>query len=607
MKKVKIFKGIIPVLFASTVLVSLSGCNKKENQSRQENLIGHFDVKDPDDISSSDFICYNVGNHEHIGVTEQDKKLKKCEKNDISTAIIIDCEATTRLEIFEDIEFTKSTLENYSIDLPVYLNINHIMENDELTMETKVSLINEYVVLTEKNNIYVGLYGTSTNLSVLNQYGILISKDCDCFVVEDDKTEYNGLTSIRQDKNGNIKSTYQSTEYNNDLAQMIKANNKNNPEEFKQNGYYIIGSNFNIETIAIKYGLSVNDILSYNNVKKEDLIEGMILRIPNEIQEKTELVYPTLIREKTALYRGIDMSHYQGEADKINFEKLSKNIDFAILKIGEQVNKDFDELKEDPCFTEYYRACNSNNISLGGYYVTHATTVNEAIAEAKLIVNRIKGLNIKYPIYIDYENIPGSNYGEEFKEIKQNGGFEQMLEEANKIFEEAGFRFGIYTNLSTYDEMVNMIGLQTLNQYEIWLARPNGYTDINQVLDYGPICKTDNGQYSYGCDMMQVSWTISNIGIKTDVDYNLCYKDYEKPKYLIEYPPEQTFETQTYNRKDYKKMMKTGIETSSILVAAFILNKKRKRIKRRIMRVFKKQKIQPIEHNTSSPELKKVL
>lgn len=593
MKNLKVFKGIIPVLFAGTVLISLSGCNKKEKKQRQENLIGYIDIKNPDDIASSDFICYNVGNYKKVGITEQSKKLKKCEENNISTAIIIDSEATKRLDIFEDIEFTKSILEEYSIDLPVYLNIENIMKNESLSMTDKISLINEYLLITEKNNIYVGLYGTSTNLEKINKNSGSMCKKYDCFVIEDGITEYNGLSSIKQDINGNIKSTYQSMEYQNNLASFIKSENKNNPARFKQNGYHIVESNYDIENIAMKYNISINDILSYNKIKKEDIKEGTILRIPNQIQDKKELVFPELKRQDKALYYGIDMSLYQGEPNRIDFKKLSENIDFAVLKIGEQLNNDYRELREDPYFKDYYNECKANEISIGGYYVTHATTVEQAVEEAKLIADRVKNLDITYPIYIDYENIPNSEYEKEFKKIKQTGKFKQIIEEVNKVFKDAGLRFGIYANLSTYDEMVNMVGLETLNQYEIWLARPQGYTNTNEIVDNGSICRTDDGKYSYGCDMNQVSWTISNIGINGNVDFNLCYKDYEEPKYIVELPAEQIFETQTYNRKDYKHMAKTGTKICSVAVALFIFNKKRKRIKRRIARVLSKRKNTP--------------
>ena len=154
-----------------------------------------------------------------------------------------------------------------------------------------------------------------------------------------------------------------------------------------------------------------------------------------------------------------------------------------------------------------------------------------------------------------------------------------MMNEYKNAFEEVGLRFGIYTNLSTYSEMVEMVGLKTLNEYEIWLSKPNEYTDIAAIIDNGPICKTDDGNYSFSCDIP---------GIKEEVDGNLCYVDYKKPKQMIELPPEKTFETKRYKRKDTKKTMKTvgkiGGTTSTLLLSIYIIGHK-KRIKRKIKKI----------------------
>lgn len=60
-------------------------------------------------------------------------------------------------------------------------------------MTDKSALISEYLNLIKKNNIYVGVYGTSTNLNTLNQYGISISNTIDAFIKEDGITQYNGM------------------------------------------------------------------------------------------------------------------------------------------------------------------------------------------------------------------------------------------------------------------------------------------------------------------------------------------------------------------------------------------------------------------------------
>lgn len=588
MKNLRINKRIISLMFTGIVLTTFCGCSKKQKESGQENLIGHMNITDPDDISPKDFIYYNVGNHKEIGISEQDELLEKCKQNGISTGIIIDSDAKIEYEIYEDVEFTKSIIEKSDIELPVYFNIKNIINNDNLNMSEKSNLITEYITLTEQNNIYVGLYGTSTDLAHLNQYGTPITQ-YDCFVVEDGITEYQGNSSIIQDKKGNIKSIYHSNENNDNLAELIKNNNQNNKDNLRQNAFYEVEENCNIEKIAIQYNLSVNDILKFNDIAKDKIKPGTILRIPNQVQKETKLVFPELTRQDHAIYKGIDISHYQGDANKIDFKRLSKHIDFAILKISEQENNDFRIINEDPCFNSYYEECKKNDIDMGGYFVTHATTVNEAKLEAKLIADKVKDLDITFPIFIDYENTKDTVYEKEFNEIQINNQFEEMMKEYKYQFEEAGLRFGIYTNLSTYSEMVDMVGLDTLNNYEIWLSKPNEYTDIQAIIDNGPICKTDDGRYLFSCDIYQASWTINIPGIPEKVDGNLCYADYKKPQQTIELPPEKTFKTKQYDRKDTKRTMKKVGKiggTASLMLLSIYTIRHKKRLKRKLKKLI---------------------
>ena len=226
MKNIRINRTIISTLFAGAILISLSGCNKKTKEINEENKIGHIDIQKPKDIPSTDFIYYNVGNHEKIGVSRQEELLAQCKEKDISRGIIINSDASTRYEIYEDVEYTKSVIENSDIDLPVYFDINNIIENDDLSMTDKSALISEYLNLIKKNNIYVGVYGTSTNLNTLNQYGISISNTIDAFIKEDGITQYNGMSSIKEDIDGNITSTC-------DIVKNLNVN-------LRQNGYCIV-------------------------------------------------------------------------------------------------------------------------------------------------------------------------------------------------------------------------------------------------------------------------------------------------------------------------------------------------------------------------------
>ena len=580
MKNLRINRKIISTLFAGAILISLSGCNKKTKEINEENKIGHIDIQKPKDIPSTDFIYYNVGNHEKIGISRQEELLAQCKEKDISRGIIINSDASTRYEIYEDVEYTKSVIENNDIDLPVYFDINNIMENDDLSMTDKSALISEYLNLIKKNNIYVGVYGTSTNLNTLNQYGISISNTIDAFIKEDGITQYNGMSSIKEDIDGNITST-------GDIVKNLNVN-------LRQNGYCIVDENSNLNEISMKHGISINDLLKYNNIEKKDIKGETVLRIPNEIQDKTQYVYPNLERQQSVIYKGIDLSYCQELKGNTDFNKISKKIDFAILKIGEQDNKEYIQLREDSNFEKFYQQCTENDIAVGVYYVTNATTANEALKEAELVAKRIKDLNITFPVFIDYENTKDTEYEKQFNQIKETNSMSEILKNANSVFEKEGLKFGIYSNLSTYSEIRKMVDQSKLNEYEIWLSYPKEFVTTEAIPDNGPICKTEDGKYSYGCDINQVSWKVMDLGIGNDagyVDFNYCYKDYKAPKEKRDLPPDYIFETKEYKRKDIKRTIKTiekitGV-TSGFLLTIYVIGHKKK-IKKYIKRIAKK-------------------
>ena len=551
MKNFKLSRRILPLLAAGITLVSLSGCNKKTESIKKENLVGYIDEQ-PDKVDQEDFIIYNVGNHSRTVIKKQDKTLKKCEKLGISTGIIIESDAKDKIDIYEDVEFVKGIIEQNNIDFPVYLNPKNIIDNKELSKGEKADFIGEFLYLIEQNNIYVGLYGTSTDLKYINE-NLLPIEQYDSFVVEDGKDEYTGKSSLIKDKRDNIESTYKSKEYNDNLAEMIRKNNLNEKEALKQTAYHKVQKDETLRYIADLHNLSESDLLKFNELEEKDIKTGIILRIPNELQNEKKLIMPKLQRQERAVYRGIDISHHQGDPKNINFSALSKKIDFAILKIAEQETKNYNELNKDEYFDEYYEYCRENGILIGGYYVTHATTVEEAVNEAKLIVNKIKDLKLNLPVFIDYENTINTMYEKEFNKIINNKQFEIILEAVNDIFVSEGIRFGIYANLSTYDQMVNAVGLKKLEQYELWLSCLKQYKFENQVLDNGPRCRTENGTFDYPCDINQVSESITDLGIgnkEGHVDYNLCYKKYDAQIQVIDVEPTEIFETKKYKRNN---------------------------------------------------------
>lgn len=92
---------------------------------------------------------------------------------------------------------------------------------------------------------------------------------------------------------------------------------------------------------------------------------------------------------------GIDISSWQRGLNVASLKE--QGVDFAILKVGE--GKTF----ADPCFDEFYNQAVSAGIAVGAYFYSHATTVDDAISDAKRALMLVKGLSLPLGIYMDVE------------------------------------------------------------------------------------------------------------------------------------------------------------------------------------------------------------
>lgn len=98
---------------------------------------------------------------------------------------------------------------------------------------------------------------------------------------------------------------------------------------------------------------------------------------------------------------GLDLSKWQGDVD---FAKLKEQgVEFVMLKIGGQ-KKIGDDYNIDPKFYDNIKGALSNNIKVGLYFYSYATSEQEAIKQADWITNKIRNYQINLPIAFDWEN-----------------------------------------------------------------------------------------------------------------------------------------------------------------------------------------------------------
>ena len=194
--------------------------------------------------------------------------------------------------------------------------------------------------------------------------------------------------------------------------------------------------------------------------------------------------------ETKNLLKGIDVSYAQGVID---WEKVKASglVDFAILRAG--YGKETSQI--DDQFSRNYTACKQLGISVGVYWYSYATTVDEAEQEAKVCLQTIQGKQFEYPVAFDIE------------EARCLPQADALCQAFCSVLEAAGYYMAIYTFKSALE---NNISAAIKNRYDIFLSHI-GVQQTDYAGDYG---------------LWQYSWMGRIPGISGDVDLDYAYKDY---------------------------------------------------------------------------------
>lgn len=190
------------------------------------------------------------------------------------------------------------------------------------------------------------------------------------------------------------------------------------------------------------------------------------------------------------MINGIDVSEHQGTID---WTKVST--DFVMIRAG--YGREISQ--KDKFFETNYSGCKIRGIPCGTYWYSYAMTTEEAVKEAKVCLEVIKGKKFEFPVYFDIEEKKTLALGME----KCSAIAAAFLE----IIEKAGFWAGIYSSKSNLE---NYISEQIRSRYAVWVAH------------YG-VAKTN---YSGNFGIWQKSNTGTVPGISGNVDLDECYVDY---------------------------------------------------------------------------------
>lgn len=583
MSKIRLSKRGLALLVASgltlgTTGMVISSLNKKDPK-KEENSIGYEDINSiiNFNVDEEDFVVLNIGDHDQVGVHFQNRKMKYCNKKDISLGVVISTNSTTEDAIYDDVEYVKGILSDYEVDFPVYLNIDEIITNDDLNVEMKTKLIKDFLEKCSSNNIYVGIYGTDTNLCRVKKYCDIT--DYDAFLVMDNKEIlYDGSYNVYKDLDGNIKSKT-------DLAKVIKENNFNSKDEFVNDGAYIVNKDDDITDVALKYGMSVNELLKFNEISKKDVEVGTVLRIPMVIGK----VAPTGSGEYEKVeepLRGCDMSYCQGNSP--DWDILKENFEFIILKCSQG-------LELDDCFETYALNCKQNNIPIGVYCYNQYTLNNCSDIEVfnknqqfqvEFALQTLKNKKIDYPVYFDIEGNVRANLSEDY--------VKSMLDIWVKNVSSAGYIPGIYCNQDGFRYLQECVDYPLSEKFEIWIAGGKQYGDETRTednIEFKNVVASDVlDDQEFNATMAQSTNVAINAGAgdsRGHLDINFCTVDYTKETPLEDSKTTDTqFAIKEFRRIDYPLVGgAVGIALAGITGAIGVVNYNSKgKVKRRVRR-----------------------
>lgn len=193
-----------------------------------------------------------------------------------------------------------------------------------------------------------------------------------------------------------------------------------------------------------------------------------------------------------ASFKGIDVSKHQG---KIDWNKVkSAGIQFAMIRAG---YGRYDKQKDEQ-FEANYSGAKAAGIPVGAYHYSYAENAEQAKAEARTLLNWIKGKTFEYPIAFDIEEADVYNLGK--------NAVSEIIKAFCSTVEAAGYYVCVYANKNWLD---NVISDEVKKKYDTWLAQ---WTTK----------PTYNGNYG----IWQYSSSGSVNGISGRVDMNTALKDY---------------------------------------------------------------------------------
>ena len=195
------------------------------------------------------------------------------------------------------------------------------------------------------------------------------------------------------------------------------------------------------------------------------------------------------VSPRGAIAQGVDVSKYNGNIDWK--QVASAGMKFALIKAG-STNSGI-----DPNFDANIRGAQAVGIKTGVYIYSYATTPEEAIEEANLVLQWIAPYTVNFPVVFDIED-----------RCHKNLSTEQLIAIINSFcmtIDAAGYYPMVYSYKNLFDGKISICG------WDRWVAH------------YNESCGTTNNVCIW-----QYTSRGRVPGVGGNVDLNYQYKDYSK-------------------------------------------------------------------------------
>lgn len=367
----------------------------------------------------------------------------------------------------------------------------------------KSGIIKDASVIVKRNNLVIEVYSKVklSDLITLKEGTTLIDKEIDTSEIGKKNITFSYKNKLGQVKNDTFQLTIVDKTppimWISDTYTIVRGNNIDIEENIfcadnydKKPNCKVIGEYNSDEVGEYKLTYLVED-KSKNTLKKEFTLQ-VIEESPNYSSSKVTLsdVRANYLTANSII--GIDVSKWQGD---IEWKKVKDSgVEFVMIRLGTQIGPG-KESNIDRYFSKNIKEAKEVGLDVGVYYFSYASTVKEAKAQAKWVIEMLDGYTLDLPVVFDWECY------DSFDDFELN--LHELNEISNSFLEsikEAGYIPMHYASKNYLEKVWTEI------DSNIWLAHYTNKTNYQ-------------GKYQ----MWQLTNKGTIPGIKGDVDIDILY------------------------------------------------------------------------------------